>query len=70
MLVPKQLIDNYDIISPIGGGGGSNIFKALSKKTKSFVCLKQIFFDTESKKKTYFKRNRFNEKIKLSHKFH
>ena len=47
MLVPKQLIDNYDIISPLGGGGGSNIYKALSKKTRSFVCLKQIFFDTE-----------------------
>ena len=51
MLVPKQLIDNYDIISPLGGGGGSNIYKALSKKTRSFVCLKQIFFDNESKKK-------------------
>jgi serine/threonine protein kinase len=51
MLVKKQLIDNYDIISPLGGGGGSNIYKALSKKTRSFVCLKQIFFDTESKKK-------------------
>ena len=51
MLVPKQLIDNYDIISPLGGGGGSNVFKALSKKTQSFVCLKQIFFDTESKKR-------------------